>query len=171
MRSISRRLTAAGASAWIVLDRNKRNFGVGLSFVPSSGSTLTGAVQHTFDDFYSKSGVTIARVTTTATVTKVNHGLSVADYVIVEGAGAPLDGEFAVAAITDADNFTYTVVDSGVTSAPRARIGTARVFDHETMVSMTTRTDGNYALPAAACRLKLTAYTIGFADLVVIQQG
>lgn len=172
MRPITRTLGAAGVSSWVFLSSYKPNLSVSLAFIPTSGASLTGKIQHIFDDPYIKVPVTITRSTTVASMKKVAHGLTAADYLVVEGGGAPFDGEFSVATVVDADNLTYTVANSGLTTADsRCLAGGARVFDHALMIAMTSRTDGNYQFPPSACRLNLTAYTSGKADLVVTQEG
>lgn len=165
------RRAAVGNSAWVPLNRLQQSFNVGLGVKFSSGGVLTVTVQHTFDDLWKiYTDFTIARVTVTATVTEVAHGLSVGDYINVTNAGAPLDGEFSVATVVDADNFTYTVANSGVAaSAGIASLQKARVFDHLILAGITASADGNYVNPIVATRLRCSAYTSGFAELNVIQ--
>lgn len=170
MQPIQLRLSAAGFSDWIPLARLLGSgFAVGLGVKMSSNGNLTYSVQHTMDYLYNPTQPPIARVTTTATVTWTNHGLSVNDWVYVWGAGAPLDGQFAVAAITDQNNFTYTVANSGATGSGVAWVETARVFEHATLTAKTASADGNYEFPPSACRLAVTTYVAGYVDLTVIQ--
>ncbi len=168
----TRRLSAAGVSTWIFVDQRRKWLGIGLHVALSSGASLTYSVQHSFDNLRAMfTDFTATRVTTTVTVTKVNHGLSVGDYVYQEGVGAPMDGEHTVASVADLDTFTYTVANSGVTSAPNSRMATARVFPNATLALLTASADGNYMFPPAVIRLKISTYGSGFADLTVIQQG
>lgn len=171
MRPVTVRLSAAGVSSWIQLNRLQWLTNVGLAVKLSSGAVLTYSVEHTFDNIHDiTENFTLSRVTTTATLTQTNHGLSVDDWIMVEGAGAPFDGEFAVVTVADANTLTYTVANSGVTTGARtARLHKARVFPHAVLAAQTVSADSNYAFPCFACRLNVTAYTGGFADFTVLQ--
>lgn len=174
MRPVYQRLSAAGFSDWVPINyRPRGNFAIGLAVKLSDGATLTYSVQSTLDDIYAKKdNFSIARVTTTATVTLVNHGLSVGDWTQFSGAApAPFLGQFSVASVVDADNFTFTVPDSGAASlsgSAGAWLQTARVFEHDTITAETTSQTGNYAYPPRATRLIISAYTDGFADFAII---
>lgn len=163
-------MSAAGRSAWIPLNRLQNNFNVGLAVVLSSGASLVYTVQHTFDDLYAfASGKSISRTTTTATVTYTNHGLSSGDWANVQDTGdSNLDGLFTVTYI-NANSFSYTVSNTGVTAAP-AKVAIARVLPNITLDGLTVNADGNYINPVTACRLYVSTYVSGFADLLV-QQG
>lgn len=172
MRPITVRKSAAGFTPWIPLDRLARDFQVGLAVKLSSGANLTYSVQHTLDDLHeSTSSFSISRVAVTATVTKVNHGLSVGDWIQVINAGTPFDGEYSVATVPSVDTFTYTVANTGATSVAHgaATIHTGRVFSHSVLFTKTASQDGNYAFPPWACRLNISAFVGGFADLTVLQ--
>jgi hypothetical protein len=175
MRPVTVRLSAAGTSEWVVVDRYVQGFVVGLGVKLSSNGNLTYSVEHTFDNILQdfKPATPITRVTTTATVTVVNHGLSVGDFVrVLNGGVAPFDGRFAVATVPDQNTFTYTVVDTGAAFASiYATICTARIFAHETLAAKTVSDDGNYVAPPVACRLNVTAFTAGYVDLTVTQGG
>ena len=173
MRPTSVRLSAAGFSPWIPINRMSNSFGIGFGCTIEDGATLTYSAQHTFDDLYAEyTDFTIARVTTTATVTQANHGLRQGDWVYVKNAGAPFDGFFAVAGVTDVNNFTYTVVNSGLLAASLlASLQKARVFDHTDVDDETGDQDGNYQFPPRAIRLLVSSYTDGFVDMTVIAAG
>lgn len=166
-----RRLSATGVSSWMMLDTRRKWFGAAIGVKLSSGASITYTVQHTFDDMWTKfEDFTATRVTTTVTINRVNHGLSVGDWCYQEGVGAPMVGEHTVASVVDADNFTYTVANSGVTSGAGSRMATARVFPHEELVAKTASDDGNYMFPPAASRLNIT-WVSGFAEMTLLQQG
>ena len=170
MRPISVRLSAAGASSWIPLDRLAQDFWASIGVSLSSGASLTYSVQHTTDDVHETfTEFSITRSTTTATVKLVRHGLSVNDWVMGEGIGAPFDGEFAVASVADADTFTYTVTDSGLAARVNGRLHKARVVNHDLLTTQTASAESNYAFSPVAVRLKITTYASGTADLKVIQ--
>jgi hypothetical protein len=151
--------SVGGASAWIPVDWKQNPFSVGF-YVDVQG-TGTYKVQHGFTDFFKK-GCLITRTTTSANLKSALHGLQVGDSVVVEGAGAPLDGIFAVASVVDANNVTYTVANSGAaTSDPAARVMFIRVADHSTVTAKTTSSDGNYAFPVQMVRLNVTTPGVG----------
>ena len=168
-------LSAAGFSPWLNINRMpKGNFGVALAVKLSSGASLTYSVQHTSDPLYNASTQewSASRTTTTGTITKTNHGLSVGDWTQMDAA-APFNTAYAVASVVDANNYTITVPDSGVASVGKgtANLWTARVSETSGMSAQTASKDGNYVVPPTACRLVITSYTSGFADLDVRQVG
>ena len=167
-------LSAAGFSPWLNINRMpKGNFGVALGVKLSSGASLTYSVQHTSDPLYEPSREwSASRTTTTGTITKTNHGLSVGDWTQMDAA-APFNTAYAVASVVDANNYTITVPDSGVTSVAKgaSNLWTARVAETNEMSAKTASADGNYAYPPTACRLSITSYTSGFATLDVRQVG
>lgn len=168
-------LSAAGFSPWLNINRMpKGNFGVALAVKLSSGATLTYSVQHTNDPLYNASTQewSASRTTTTGTITKTNHGLSVGDWTQMDAA-APFNTAYAVASVVDANNYTVTVPDSGVAAVARgaANLWTARVFDSTGLSAQTASKEGSYTSPPTACRLLISAWTSGFADLDVRQVG
>lgn len=68
----------------------------------------------------------LTRVTTTATATLKNHGLEDGDSVEIE-AVAPFDGTFTVT-VLNSDQFTYTVLNSGATTDPTAKLYQTRMW-------------------------------------------
>lgn len=167
-------LSAAGFSPWLNINRMPQgNFGVALGVKLSSGASLTYSVQHTSDPLWNPTKEwSASRTTTIGTITQTNHGLSVGDWAQMDAA-APFNTAYAVASVVDADNFTVTVPDSGVTSVAKgaSNLWTARVAETSGMSAQTASKDGNYAVPPTACRLIITSYTSGFADLDVRQVG
>ncbi len=163
---------AAGSSAWIPLDLNRLPFIVSLGATITSGASLTYKVQHTFDDLALQQQCSITRSTTTATLTLTDHGLTAGDSIIVENAGAPFDGTYDIATVTNANVVTYTVANSGATaSALGSTVIVLRCFDQSEIVSKTTKADSNYDFPASACRLTITSYSSGKVTLAVTQGG
>lgn len=179
MRPVTVRVASVTFSPWIPVDRLQKNFNVGLSVSVSSGATLTYSVQHCFDLIYLNPNpsnfVKITRTTTSANVLKVNHGLSVGDWVKIWNSGSSnldwAEKGAAVATVVDADNFTYTVSNTGATADTGfATLQSARVFNHITMDGVVDASmDGNYISPVMAVRLNVSAWTDGFADLQVLQ--
>lgn len=170
MRPVKVTLSAAGNSPWIPLDIGQAQFSVSLAAILSSGAVLTYSVQNSFDPVNELRPITIARAATVATVTDIGHRLSVGDGIIITGSGdANLDTQIAnVATVVDANTYTYTVSNTGATSAT-AQAANMRQFPDAILAAQTTRLEGNYILPVRACRLVVSAYTSGSIDLIVIQ--
>lgn len=167
MRPVSVSLSAAGASPWVPIAYNQNSFALGLGVVLTSGASLTYSVDHTFDELNPVVPITISRTTTTATVTHPAHGLSSNDSAIIAGTGSTnFDGQFTVT-VVDANTYTYTVLNSGATSAS-GFAASARVFTHETLLGLTAREDGNYAFPVRAVRLRNSAWVSGTSTLIVL---
>jgi len=171
---------SATTSAWLPLNTKKPYFGTAL-FVGLTGTVnLTYTVQHavptnTNGDHKPISGndagvlAKLTRVTTTATLIWPDHGMTTSDSIVVQGAGAPLDGTYPIAGITDANTLTYTVLDEGVATAKDGfQVMLLKVFNHDTLASKTTADDGNYAFPVPFCRLSVTPWVSGKATLVVV---
>lgn len=174
MRPMSSTVSAAGAGSWLRVNSKQIPFDLSFRVTLSSGAGMTYQVQHTFDDPENRQNCSISRTTTTATLTLADHGLSVGDSITVSGALAPLDGTYAVATVTDANIITYTVANSGATSATTdvARVRVFRVAAHATVTAKTASDDGSqYTAPVQAIRLNITAYTSGKATLVALQGG
>lgn len=152
---------ATGVTPWHMLDYRANPFSVAFQ-VDIAGNTGTYTVEHGFCDMQ-KYGASIARSTTTATVTMANHGLAVGDSIVVEncadlGGGA---GTYAVAAVTNVNVFTYTVADSGSALESNARITKIRVMPHASIAAQTTSKDGNYAYPVQFIRCRCTVSGAG----------
>ena len=151
---------ATGATPWHMCDYRANPFSV-LIAVDIAGNTGTYTVENGISDMV-KRVASISRTTTTATVTLVNHGLAAGDSVVVENAGAPLDGTYAVASITSTSVFTYTVVNSGATSAADARILLIKVYPHSgALAAATTSQVGNFAYPTQFVRCRCTVTGAG----------
>lgn len=173
MKTTSVTVSSAAPSAWIPVDTNRLPFNVGFGCTIAEGTTATYTVQHTFDSLGDARPCSISRSTTTATVTLVGHGLAVGDSVIIQNSGSTnLDGTRVVAAVSDADTFTYTVSNTGATASVLGTLATIlRVFDHPDVAGETAKADGNYAFPCTAIRLNVSAYTDGAVTLTVAQGG
>lgn len=163
---------AAGASPWIPLDMQQRPFLVALMASLSYNGNLTYTVQFTPDNPQVTVPCTITISGTTATVTFAKaHNLSTADSITVLNSGdSAIDGTWAVASTPSATSLTYTVGATTLTTAlPPCQAVLMRVFPHDTMQTLTTRADGNFAFPCWAVRVNVTAYTAGSVTLSVIQ--
>lgn len=168
----SQTLGSATFGSWIPLNNVGQSVNTALGVTITPSASLTYSVQQTMDNVWLRhKNFSISRSTTTATVTRTDHGLSVGDWIKVEGAGAPLDGEYSVATVSDANTFTYTVANSGISSTDGglSRMMTARVVEHATLTLQTSGAEGNYAFPPTACRLIISTYSSGKATLVVNQ--
>jgi hypothetical protein len=180
-------------SPWVSVDYLQTAFAIGLAFSISSGATLTSTVQFTDDDITQNAHNVIAtQATTVITVTdtgftqaqgNVNalggHGLSVGDWVKLVGsnvqptavaAANSMDGEYTVATVASATQYTLTsAVSQTATAGPFTTAATARVYTHATLAAMAARTAGSQKDPCMAIRLLMPTYTSGIACLAVIQ--
>lgn len=165
------RRAAAGNTDWVPLNRLQQSFNVGLGVKLSSGASLTCGVQHTFDDLWREYQDWLGtRSGTTLTIRQVNHGLSVGDWTNFGNGAAPFNTQYPVASVVDADNFTITVPNSGLTvSLSTYNMQKARVFNHITLTGLTVSADGNYSSPPVATRLNCSVYSSGFAELNIVQ--
>jgi len=163
---------AAGFTAWCPMDYGQNAFGVSLGAIVTSGASLTYKVQHSFDSPYDLVPFYATRTTTTVTATIPDHQLTAGDMVNVVGAGAPMDGSYAVASVSDANTITYTVANSGVTlSKPGANVNLMHVFDNSVITGKTANADSHYAFPVTAIRVNVTSYTSGKVTLTIIQSS
>lgn len=183
MRPVTLSLAALGDSPWCPINWEQVSFAIGLFSSITSGAVLTYSVQHSPDGPENRRQVSISRTTTTATVTDPDHRLSTGDSVIVSGSGdpnldSPVDAQGRPIGVditfVDANTYTYTVANTGATASVvgQTYVTSYRVFNHDgtpPMVGLTARADGNYAFPPRSIRLKVTAYTSGKVDLVIIQ--
>lgn len=174
MRPVDAVVGALGNSKWLPMNYVMNCFQIGMAVYVYGG--LTCKVQHTMDDPGpdGRRVVSIARTTTVATVTDkgksgLGHGLAVGDGLVIESGSPTFATETAdVASVIDLNTYTYTVPNSGATADPSARLSSFRVFDHPLLTGLTARLDGNYAFNIQAIRLKVTAYTSGFAELIAL---
>ena len=191
MRPVRVYLNAAGYSQWVLLSYLESWFGATASVVLSSGANLTYSVQYAMDfdqvDPQNPIGrVSISRSGTTATVTDpgpyaLGHGLSTGDCVFVAGSGSAVLDSPTVPAFgtgplgwtvtaTGANTYTYTVANSGPTSdTGNAYVSRFRVFTHAVLASQTVRNTGTFNYPIRACRLYISSYTSGYADMTILQ--
>jgi len=162
MRPKKQTLSAAGNAPWIPVNQRGENYGIGIGVAFSDGATLTCSIQHSFDDPNLKVSCTIARVTTTATVTFASpHGMVVGDSINIVGCReANLSGVFAVASVPSTTTLTYTVSDTGAT-AVSAQAVLFTVFNNDDLTGLAASADGGYVLPPSVMRLAVTAYTDG----------
>jgi hypothetical protein len=173
MRFTSTPLGATGAGDWVVIDSEQEAFGVGYFVGVQASSTLTFKIQHGWSVVPQDEQQfnTLTRSTTTATL-KVPSALTVkvGDSIVVRGAGAPFDGTFDVAGVTNQTTITYTVANSGPTTAPLGGfVRLIRTIDDPVVTGKTSSTEGNLAFPCSHIRLNLTAWAAGAAVLTVLQ--
>lgn len=176
MRRYQAILTAAGVSPWFTAEYQRTPFSIGFGCSISSGASLTYSVQHSFDDPSANLQIypagSLTRSTTTATLTYTNHNLVVGDSLIIRNAGAPFDGTYTVAGVTNANVITFTVANSGATTANiQCTFSPIRVFNNSVTVAQTTSTDGNYAFNVSLIRAKITSYSSGQLVFNLIQGG
>lgn len=165
-------LSAPGSSAWIPLNYLAKWFGATAFASVDSGATVSYSMQRTYDDFtiVSARPVVITRSTTTATVVDTAHGLSTGDSVVVQGNGdANMDGTHDIT-VVDANTYTYTVANSGITaSVASCKLNSLRVIADAGMTTQTTRAYAPIVTPVTGVRLVATAVSGGNVRLRVIQ--
>lgn len=172
MAHIKTTLSSATRSPWIPLDLSIPPFNVSIGCVCSSNINATYSVEYSHDDPQDVVPCSITRVTTTATLALVNHGLTTSDSIIVVGSGsANLDGTYQVASVPSQNAVTYTVTDTGLTASISAKVAVMRVFTHSTLAAKTANADGNIAFPVCAIRLRLTAWVAGYVTMLTTQAG
>lgn len=181
MRQQVTTLSAAGVSSWLFSDnrRHGTDFNASLAVTLSQAANLTYDVELTYDrnDINRVNKVSIARVTTVATVTLADHGLRVGDSVVIfdtnytsHNPEPNFEGTFQVVTTPTDDTFTITVVDTGQASSI-GRLMSFKVFKHPTLQGDTVGEAGIQNEPVSAIRLNVTAHTLGDATLTVLQQG
>lgn len=171
------RQAALGFGPAIPVDYRSVPLAIGVMGILSSGATLTWGVQHTLDDSGPEAAFAVSYVqaATAITVTDLRqyngvtgHGLSVADSVYLTGIPGTPDANYQVASVVDATHYTVTSTVSQAASG-NSLAHNFRWDTHVSLTGQTTRADGNYAFPIRAIRLNVTAYTIGFIDLLILQ--
>ncbi len=129
MKPAKQTLTALSNAPWVPVDYRVNGFGIGIGVNVSDGGVLTYSIQHTFDPVSAPVSVSIARVTTAATVTfDEAHGKSIGDSITVTGTTEDnLVGTFAIASVPTDTTLTYTVTDTGsAAESARASVGDRR---------------------------------------------
>jgi hypothetical protein len=175
VRPVQVTVSAVGNSQWIPIDYLDSTFSASAAVVISSGGALTYNVQVSYDDPgpNARRAVSVSRSGTTATVTDPNHGLVAADSVVISASGSSvLDGTFAVASVTDANTYTYTVANSGPTADQGSTwANNFRVFPTSSanLTGATTRQASGWTVPFQAIRLNVSVYTSGSATMTYLQ--
>jgi hypothetical protein len=191
MRPVRVVLNAAGYSQWVPVAYNESWFGTTVAVVLSENASLTYSVQYTCDFMQANytplyGPISVARVTTTATVTDVGpyglgHGLTTGDNVIIKGTNttnldspSPTYGTgdlgWQIASTPSTTTYTYTVANSGATaSVGSPTVARLRVFTHATLAAQTTRQVGSLNYPVRAVRLYISTYSAGYADMTILQ--
>lgn len=175
---------AAGTlfSPWLNHDYYQTPFCLSLAGYVSTNFVGTGwGVQYTEDsvDQNVARHCQISQTGTAITVTDIgpanqlgNHGLIVGDFVELYSTGIGVDGQYVVATVVSATQYTVTsTVTQTVLGSPNVTVVTARIFPDPTLVTETARAIGTYAFPRRASRLILTAVTAGVVTLHALQGG
>lgn len=161
---------AAAESAWVAVSDSQNPFNVGLYVTLSQDFAATGYIlQFTPDDPQTPHQVTLTTSGTTATVTDPNHELVTGDSLVMTGTNSTADTYPNAVDVTVVDNNTYTYTTGA--APPAKAIGqavTMRVFAL-TGAPTTLRAYALMQNPARAVRAKLTAWTVGILNLLVIQ--
>jgi hypothetical protein len=114
------------------------------SFIPRTGFGTPLFIGETLPTGTPITGGTYSQTTTTVTVTKTAHGLSVGQEISVDAlTGTAVDGEYVVATVPTANTFTYTAGTSltttgNITFAPVIRVGSYASLEEVAVVYDTT---------------------------------
>lgn len=178
MQPIRLLASALGPTPWAPVNSFQKNFKVGLAVTLWDSASLTYTVQHTMSNlqFEQLHPVSISQTLLVITVTDagvdgLGHGLVAGDYVRLQSTGnTTLDGDWTVAAVTNATTYTITSgVSQSATGGPFSLALGARVFPHASLVAQTARGNGSYDYPVRAVRLNITVYGSGRAQLEILQ--
>jgi len=168
------------------LDPHKASWSMNSMMYGSSTINATAQVDGTLSDLGNKIPVTISRSTTTATVTFPTanpHTLGgTSDYIVISGTGSSnLDGTFVVASVTNDTVLTYTVANTGASTATgyavpvrfmETVIASAAVSATAPAIPAVTTTSSDlYHTPWTGLILKCTSYTTGTIYLDTVQTG
>jgi len=154
---------AAGLSDFYPVSNYGEWNGQGIQLHISDGASLPYSLEFTNSPLGNKLPISVSRTTTTATATfKVNHGLQVGDVVVVGGIREDnLVGNFKVASVPAADQVTYTVADTGATSAEGGYAVPLAVDTNADADGVTGDVVTNFVLPPSAFWVNVTSYTSG----------
>ncbi len=184
MRPVQQSIGATGPSGWIRMDSNQAPFDVGFRCAVGPTGSMTYKVEHAFCDMLPQTDVTLARTTTTATLTfrsitdgngvvtaAQGHGLVVGDSVLVSGVGVPFDGQYTVATVPTVTSITYMVLNTGLSSNALACTEVWRLYvgTNSGVTGATASTDGNYAFPVEFVRANVTVWASGTLTFTVNQ--
>jgi len=173
-------LSAVGDSPWIIPGPLLKATNIGLALTFSSNANLTANVQYTYDDpMQNPRAVTLNRAGTVLTITDPGHGLNVGDAVALSNpnldanniwdGGAAGGTPYDIASITDQNNYTVTVANSGSVGPAGGAIRSFRLLKHPTLNAIAgappARIDGSLGSPVGAIRLNVSVWTAGSATL------
>lgn len=177
MRPVTVIQSALGFTRWVPTDYRLNPANITLDVQLSDGAVLTYDVDYTDSDIFEvfKPPRSLTRAGVVATlVLYEEHLLVPGDWVAVEDAGVPFDGEFEVATVVDPFTITYPVLNTGPLTPERPTIvgvRKANVRVHGGLAAKTATDVSGLVLPTRGVRLNVTAFTNGDAKLTVIQSG
>jgi hypothetical protein len=139
----------------------------------TSGTLLTGARVLVWvtdnTNYFFEASVTVTGTGTAASVAHTGHGLATNDYVIIaDVSDDAYNGTFQVT-VTDANNYTYTTVDT-ITSTSISGKSTFAVISGTTTAGVISDTRSWGANQTIAGRVRLSSTTIA-SETVYLQQG
>ena len=161
-------VAAAAVGNWIPVSRGSPG-DIGFTVHPLTSSAGTYDVNFTQSEMQKGVlNVPISRTTTTLTITLTAHGLTTADDVILYGVlGQDYNGRFKVASVTDANNITVTVANSG--TATKANVLPIIVDTVTDFSAVSGLKSGNIFASTTALRLNCTSVTTAGVSLYINQ--
>lgn len=166
MRPIKQTVTLGTVGSWIPLDR-KSNGAAGFMVAPHTSSAGTYDVNYTTSNLQKSTRQAYSRSTTTLTVTVTAHGLTTGDACIITG-NDDFEGQYEIASVTDANNITVTVADSGGAAGTLGFIP-VRVDDITGFTAASGRAGGNLFASVTGIRLDASSVTTANIDFEVNQ--
>lgn len=147
MRTIKRVLDSTASpddSPWVRINNMMEDYSIGFIFHPHTGATGSYSIQVSLSNPEEFQKATYTRVTTTLTITLVDHGLVAGDDVNLQGTPWDQTGGNSIPVVTvpDADTITVTVADTGPASGG-LKVAPIRVEDLDDFSGVTGRQKGN----------------------------
>lgn len=166
MKPIKQTVAAGDIGAWIPINR-KTSSDIGFTVHPHTSSAGTYDVNFTASSLTAQARREFSRSTTTLTITVPSHGLTTTDACIISG-NSDFEGQYEIASVTDANNVTVTVADSGAASGQLTF--TPLIVDTVTDFSAASGLkSGNVFATVTALRLDATSVTTADIDFLINQ--
>lgn len=161
-------VSGTGNTGILPVDYRQRPFNLTARVIVPSTETATFTVYQTLDNPQTQLQPTsITQSTTTATLTYTNHGMNVGDWFKVQYSGSTkLDGFYTVAAVTNANVFTYTVTTGSDTAGAFTTWTPFRVLAITALSAKSASTDATIVAPVRALLGVISAHGAGTGNLV-----
>lgn len=159
--------SATATTPWVPVSDSQNPFNVELYGLPDSAFAATNyQLQVSGDDPQTTRQVTYTTSGTTATVTDTAHGLTTGDSIVMTGTNSTADVTADVT-VVDANTYTYT---TGASPPAKGigRVASVRWVNLGAAIT-TGRSKTLLQEPCRVIRAKLSGWTVGILNLLVIQ--